>query len=243
MVIGAVGGVAAGRHAALRQPRAVGHRLGLHLVLPRHPGLRADHPLGQPRGALSAALRRPAVHRRRVRLDGQRPAGERTSSCRRSSPSASTRRPTPPSWCAPASSPSRRARARRRSSLGMSPPLTMRRIVLPQAMRVIIPTIGNETISMLKTTSLIAVIGGHRAVRPPAAASTRRPSRSSRCSIVACAWYLFLTSILTIGQHYLEALLRQGLRREGDRGGGEARRPQGRAQHATSVDDRRPRHG
>ena len=45
-------------------------------------------------------------------------------------------------------------------SLGMSPALTMRRIVLPQAMRVIIPTMGNETISMLKTTSLLAVLGG-----------------------------------------------------------------------------------
>ena len=45
-------------------------------------------------------------------------------------------------------------------SLGMSFPLTMRRIVLPQAMRVIIPPMGNETISMLKTTSLVAVIAG-----------------------------------------------------------------------------------
>ena len=44
-------------------------------------------------------------------------------------------------------------------SLGMSFPLTMRRIVLPQAMRVIIPPMGNETISMLKTTALVAVIG------------------------------------------------------------------------------------
>ena len=40
----------------------------------------------------------------------------------------------------------------------MSPALTMRRIVLPQAMRVIIPPMGNETIRMLKTTSLLAVI-------------------------------------------------------------------------------------
>ena len=40
---------------------------------------------------------------------------------------------------------------------------TMRRIVLPQAMRVIIPPTGNETISMLKTTSLVSVIALHRA--------------------------------------------------------------------------------
>ena len=36
----------------------------------------------------------------------------------------------------------------------------MRRVILPQAMRVIIPPMGNETISMLKTTSLVAVIAG-----------------------------------------------------------------------------------
>ena len=40
-------------------------------------------------------------------------------------------------------------------ALGMSRPLTLRRIVLPQAMRVIVPPTGNETISMLKTTSLV----------------------------------------------------------------------------------------
>ena len=45
-------------------------------------------------------------------------------------------------------------------SLGMSCGLTMRRIILPQAMRVIIPPMGNETISMLKTTSLVVVISG-----------------------------------------------------------------------------------
>ena len=43
-------------------------------------------------------------------------------------------------------------------SLGMTRLQTMRRIVLPQAMRVIIPPTGNETISMLKTTSLVSVI-------------------------------------------------------------------------------------
>ena len=48
-------------------------------------------------------------------------------------------------------------------SLGMTRLQTMRRIVLPQAMRVIIPPTGNETISMLKTTSLASVIVGHRA--------------------------------------------------------------------------------
>ena len=53
-------------------------------------------------------------------------------------------------------------------ALGMTRLQTMRRIVLPQAMRVIIPPTGNETISMLKTTSLVSVIAVH------ASCSTRR---------------------------------------------------------------------
>ena len=58
---------------------------------------------------------------------------------------------------------------------------TMRRIVLPQAMRVIIPPTGNETISMLKTTSLVSVIALHRAALLGCSSSTRRTSRRSRC--------------------------------------------------------------
>jgi polar amino acid transport system permease protein len=94
-------------------------------------------------------------------------------------------------------------------SLGMSPVLNMRRIVLPQAMRVIVPTFGNETISMLKTTSLIAAIGGlemfGRLQQIYAQTFQIIP-----LLIVACAWYLFLTSILTIGQGYLEAYYGKG---------------------------------
>jgi polar amino acid transport system permease protein len=94
-------------------------------------------------------------------------------------------------------------------SLGMSPTLTMRRIVLPQAMRVIIPTFGNETISMLKTTSLIAAIGGlemfGRLQQVYAQTFQIIP-----LLVVACAWYLFLTSILTVGQARLEAYFGKG---------------------------------
>ncbi len=94
-------------------------------------------------------------------------------------------------------------------SLGMSPTLTMRRVVLPQAMRVIIPTFGNETISMLKTTSLIAAIGGlelfGRLQQIYAQTYQIIP-----LLVVACIWYLFITSLLTIGQSYLEAYFGKG---------------------------------
>ena len=65
--------------------------------------------------------------------------------------------------------------------LGMTRLQTMRRIVLPQAMRVIIPPTGNETISMLKTTSLVSVIAVHRAALRGAADLRGRTTRRSRC--------------------------------------------------------------
>ena len=88
-------------------------------------------------------------------------------------------------------------------SLGMSFPLTMRRIILPQAMRVIIPTMGNETISMLKTTALVSVIAGRELMTNIQIAYSQN-FLIMPLLIVACLWYIFLTTLLTIGQHYLE---------------------------------------
>jgi len=94
-------------------------------------------------------------------------------------------------------------------SLGMSPTLTMRRVVLPQAMRVIIPTFGNETISMLKTTSLIAAIGGLEMFGRLQQVWSQT-FQIIPLIVVACIWYLFLTSVLTFGQGYLEAYFGKG---------------------------------
>jgi len=88
-------------------------------------------------------------------------------------------------------------------SLGMAKLQTMRRIVLPQAMRVIIPPTGNETISMLKTTSLVYAIAGADLFT-----ATQNISNTNYqivpLLVVASLWYLFFTSILTIGQFYIE---------------------------------------
>ena len=70
----------------------------------------------------------------------------------------STRPPTWPRSSVPASVPCRKARSEASTALGMSWGMTMRRTVLPQAMRVIIPPTGNEFISMLKTTSLVTAV-------------------------------------------------------------------------------------
>jgi polar amino acid transport system permease protein len=94
-------------------------------------------------------------------------------------------------------------------SLGMSPSLTMRRIILPQAMRVIIPPMGNETISMLKTTSLVAVISGGDLLTKVTIAYSQN-FKIFPLLIVACIWYIFLTTLFTIGQHYLENYFGRG---------------------------------
>ncbi len=88
-------------------------------------------------------------------------------------------------------------------TLGMTKTQTMRRIVLPQAMRVIIPPTGNETISMLKTTALVYVIA-----LVDLFTATENISNTNYQTvpllIVASLWYLFFTSLLTVGQYYIE---------------------------------------
>ena len=90
---------------------------------------------------------------------------------------------------------------------------TMRRIVLPQAMRVIIPPTGNETISMLKNTSLVAFI----AVTDLLYSAQLIYSvnyKTIPLLIVASIWYLAVTSVLSIGQYYLERYFGRGSTRE-----------------------------
>jgi polar amino acid transport system permease protein len=99
-------------------------------------------------------------------------------------------------------------------SLGMTRLLTMRRIVLPQAMRVIIPPTGNETISMLKTTSLVAVIAlPHPELLYAAQLIYSVNYRTIQLLIVASLWYLVMTTVLTIGQYYLERYFGRGATR------------------------------
>lgn len=93
---------------------------------------------------------------------------------------------------------------------------TMTRVILPQAMRVIIPPTGNEFISMLKTTSLVTAVpftldlyGRSRDI----AAVTYQPVPML---IVASIWYLAVTSILMVGQYYLERHFAKGVAQRPD---------------------------
>ena len=98
-------------------------------------------------------------------------------------------------------------------ALGMTRLQVMRRIILPQAMRVIIPPTGNETISMLKSTSLAFV-----ATVPELYTRAQQISSFNfavvELLIVISLWYLFMTSVLTIGQYYLERYYARGAQRE-----------------------------
>jgi polar amino acid transport system permease protein len=98
-------------------------------------------------------------------------------------------------------------------SLGMSRLQIMRRIVLPQAMRVIIPPTGNETISMLKSSALVSVIAFTELLLASENiyAVNYKPIQ---LLIVASFWYAVMTSILYIGQYYLERHYARGAARE-----------------------------
>jgi len=105
------------------------------------------------------------------------------------------------------------------TALGMSWGQTMTRIVIPQSMRVIIPPTGNEVISMLKTTSLVAAIPlttDLYGVARDISATTFTPIP---LLIVASIWYLLFTSILMVGQYFLEKRFSRGVSaRRPDRG-------------------------
>jgi len=95
------------------------------------------------------------------------------------------------------------------TSLGMSRGLTLRLVVLPQAMRVIIPPTGNEVISMLKTTSLVVAV----AVVDLLGAITNIYNQTYQIMpmlILASLWYLVVSTVLSIGQFYLERHFAKG---------------------------------
>jgi polar amino acid transport system permease protein len=108
------------------------------------------------------------------------------------------------------------------AALGMGRGLVMRRIVLPQAMRVIVPPTGNETISMLKTTSLVSTIAVPELVQHTQAIINTTYA-TVPLLLMASIWYLAMTSILTVGQFYLERYFGRGSTRSGPQAGLPAR--------------------
>ena len=91
-------------------------------------------------------------------------------------------------------------------SIGLTPQAALRKIVLPQTLRVVVPPTGNQFIGMLKASSLVSVIGGMELL-------TRAEQiysvnfRIAALLIDVSIWYLVLVSVASVGQHYLERVL------------------------------------
>ncbi|MEU7823152.1 amino acid ABC transporter permease [Catellatospora sp. NPDC049111] len=96
-------------------------------------------------------------------------------------------------------------------ALGMKPGLTMRRIILPQAMRVIAPPMGNEVITMLKSTALVSVIAG-RDLMTAVQTVYAQNYKVIPLLAVAAIWYLALVSVLSVVQWFVERRFGRGHR-------------------------------
>ena len=99
------------------------------------------------------------------------------------------------------------------TALGMPRATIFRRIILPQAMRVIVPPIGNETISMLKTTSLVSAIPFTLELTFIARQRGQATFAPVPLLIAAAIWYLVITSLLMVIQSMIEKHFGKGFER------------------------------
>src|SRR5215217_1603398 len=114
------------------------------------------------------------------------------------------------------------------SGLGMGRGTTMRRIVLPQAMRFIVPPTGNETIAMLKDTSLLIAVPVTSELNFQLRAIGSRTFQIIPMAVASILWYLALSSLLMVGQHFIEKRFSRGF-------GGRETRQQRAEREARSV--------
>jgi polar amino acid transport system permease protein len=98
------------------------------------------------------------------------------------------------------------------SALGMSQARALRRVVLPQAMRFIVPPTGSQVINMLKATSLVSVIALADLLYT-VQSIYNRTFETIPLLIVACLWYLLMTSVLYVGQSFIERHYARGATR------------------------------
>jgi polar amino acid transport system permease protein len=100
-------------------------------------------------------------------------------------------------------------------ALGLTRGQTLRRIILPQAMRVIVPPTGNETIAMLKDTSLLIIVPVTYELFFQLDAIGKRTFDPFPMYVAACLWYLALTSVLLLGQYFIERHFSRGYGTQG----------------------------
>ena len=87
--------------------------------------------------------------------------------------------------------------------LGMSDPLTMRRIILPQVLRITLPPVSNETINLVKDTSLVYILAMNDLLRVARTIVQREFDMTP--FLIAGIFYLAMTAVLTYGFKKLEA--------------------------------------
>nr|WP_243742419.1 amino acid ABC transporter permease [Actinorugispora endophytica] len=95
-------------------------------------------------------------------------------------------------------------------ALGMRRSTLLRRITLPQALRVIVPPTGNETTAMLKDTSLVAYVPLTTELWFQLQAIGNRTFDPFPMLVAACIWYLSITSVFMLGQYFLERSFTKG---------------------------------
>lgn len=95
-------------------------------------------------------------------------------------------------------------------AIGMTPTQTMKRVVLPQALRFAIPPMGNDFISMTKDSALVSVTGFVHEVMWRATRVGRAEFNNLEALIIAATFYWMMTLILTFFQSRLEARLARG---------------------------------
>ncbi|AYG68470.1 MULTISPECIES: amino acid ABC transporter permease [unclassified Rhizobium] len=99
-------------------------------------------------------------------------------------------------------------------AFGMTRIRALRRIIIPQAMRSIVPPTGNQLISMIKATSLVSVIAMADLLYS-VQSIYNRTFEVVPMLLVAVIWYLLITSVLNIGQSYIERYYSRADRRSG----------------------------
>ena len=110
-------------------------------------------------------------------------------------------------------------------AIGMNRGQAMRRVILPQAMRVIVPPTGNETIAMLKDTSLLIAIPLGDELFFQLTSIGSRTYRTFEVLVAAVIFYLIATSVLMVGQYYIERHFGRGFGRRSRRPSGSRARP------------------
>lgn len=96
------------------------------------------------------------------------------------------------------------------TALGMTRQQAMKRIILPQAMRVIIPPMGNETIAMFKDTSLLIALPLSTEMLYQLRSIGTNYYKMIPVYMAACLYYLITTSIMMVGQNWLEKRFGRG---------------------------------